>query len=119
MKALIIAITLLTILISCEKPQKPSFICQAAKLATDTLALQISNRWDCNFDKVSTFIYKPIEEKFCSKEKSAIATTACNLIINSLVNMGTVKIAIEFSCNADKVKADLENADKLCEMLTK
>jgi hypothetical protein len=117
MKSVMLMLVMLFV-VSCEKPQKPSFVCQAAKIATDTLAIQIANKWDCDFNKVSMFIYKPIEEKFCSREKS-MASMACNLVIDMITSMGAEKIASEFSCNKQKVIYDLQNANKLCEVLTK
>jgi hypothetical protein len=118
MKVLFFALVMLTLL-ACEKPQKPSFLCQAAKVATDALAGKISARWDCDADKVSMFIYKPIEDKYCSREKSMLLDAACSLIIGMVTDLGAEKISADFSCNRDKVKADLANADKLCDVLAK
>lgn len=117
-KLLVIAIAIG--FMACTKPaEKPTVMCELAKVGVNLISGQVAKRWTCDSAKVEAFLLKPVNDKLCAAQKSAIVGAVCPMVIGFVVDLGADKIASEFSCDLAKVKADLAQADKLCDLLSK
>jgi hypothetical protein len=116
MKYLVLVLLFVGVM-SCNKPQEPTFLCDAAKLGAQLFSDKISTRWSCDNAKVFAFVSTPLNNTLCSATKGLLGAMVCPLALNALKNLGADQIVSNFSCDKVKVMADFDNIDKLCALL--
>lgn len=115
---LLVLFVFLVMFMSCDKVKEQ--LCDAAIPVLEDVTKKLSDRWECNNDKLYDFFVEPVNAKFCVASKlvkSAIATPICVIAIGALSKMGSAAIASKFECNAELVDKDIKNIDKLCSLI--
>jgi len=111
--SIVLFIIMTVILVGCNP------ICELAKTGTNLVAQKIATRWECDQSKLYDFMIKPTSKYVCKEnqgEQSAL-DLICPIATGFLVDLGEAEIVARFSCDPTKVRADLNNADKLCDLL--
>jgi len=113
MKFLGMFLIVLTMFISCNKQE----LCDNASSATNSISITLAVRWNCDNAKIYADLIKPISGICPQKlEKTLLAGTVCSLVVNYLTSLGADALAKRWSCDKNKVQADLGYASKLCEL---
>ena len=112
---LVMLVAMTTMFVSCNP------VCDFAKTGTDIVAQKIVDRWECDKTKLYDFMITPTSKYICKEdqgEKSAL-DFVCPIATGFVVDLGEEEIVKRFACNAEKVRADLSGANKLCDLLKK
>lgn len=110
MKGLVFLFVLVFSLFSCNK------VCDYAKQSSAVMSKILALRWSCNVDKVSEFLEKDLLSKVCKGDSKSVVGVVCPMVADYLVKLGADAIAKKFDCNVEKVKNDLGNANRLCDL---
>jgi len=94
-------------------------ICDFAKTGTDIVAQKITDRWACDKTLLYDFMIQPITKSVCKADtgEQGALDFVCPIATGFLVDLGEAEIVKRFSCDAEKVRADLSGANKLCDLL--
>lgn len=112
---MLLVFSMVVVLVGCNP------VCEIAKTGTDLVAGKVADRWECDKTKLYDFMIKPTSKLVCkeeSGEKGAL-DFICPIATKFIVDLGEAEIVKKFSCNPEKVRADLINAEKLCDLLKK
>jgi len=112
---MVAVVAMTTLLVGCNP------ICDFAKTGTDIVAQKVTDRWSCDKTKLYDFMITPTSKNICKEdagEQGALALV-CPIATGFLVDLGEAEIVKRFGCDAAKVRADLEGANKLCDSLIK
>ena len=118
MKYLMVILVLICLcLSSCDFFKKS--LCSAAVPGLTKVTQKVSERWECDFEKMFEFLVEPINEKFCTEDRNvkSLASPICNIAIGAISKLGSKVIATKFGCNAELVDKDFNNIDKLCSLI--
>jgi len=96
-------------------------LCDFSKTGTDIVAQKITDRWACDKTKLYDFMIEPTAKLVCKSEvgEQGALDLVCPIATGFLVDLGEAEIVKRFACDPVKVRADLNNASKLCDLLKK
>ncbi len=111
---MLLVFSMVVVLVGCNP------VCEIAKTGTDLVAGKVADRWECDKTKLYDFMIKPTAKLVCKEEGETSALDfVCPIAVKFVVDLGEAEIVKNFSCNPEKVRADLINAEKLCDLLKK
>jgi len=111
----LVVIAMTAMLVSCNP------ICDFAETGTDIVAQKVADRWECDKTKLYDFMIKPTAKYICKEDQGEASALdfICPIATGFLIDIGEAEIVKRFSCNAEKVRADLSGATKLCDLIKK
>ena len=113
MKIFLVTMLALMSLTGCD------LLCDAGKSGAKLVSTSISNKWGCDQEKMYDYVVSPVSKSLCKKEKKSegvqsVAKLACQITMQTLVDLGVEEIVSKFDCDRSKVNKDISNTEALC-----